>query len=132
MFSKEIRIELAEELYFYIKDNDIVDTYLFDLVYDFDSNYYIIGTYKAKQWLQKYFFDIEEALEYNEQHYDKDYSYLIREPELMVNVVAIAVIEEIFIDMINDLKELELFDNLIQEEDIEQILNYLKGIFKVK
>ena len=132
MFSKEIRVELAEELYFYIKDNDITDTYLFDLVYDFDSNYYIIGTYKAKQWLQKYFFDIEEALEYNEQHYDKDYSYLIREPELMVNVVAIAVIEEIFIDMANDLEELELFDNLIQEEDIEQILSYLKGIFKVK
>jgi hypothetical protein len=132
MFSKEIRVELAEELYFYFKDNDVTDTYLFDLVYDFDSNYYIIGTYKAKQWLQKYFFDIEEALEYNEQHYDKDYSYLIREPELMVNVVAIAVIEEIFIDMANDLEELELFDNLIQEEDIEQILNYLKEIFKVK
>lgn len=132
MFSKEIRVELAEELYFYIKDNDITDTYLFDLVYDFDSNYYIIGTYKAKQWLQRYFFDIEEALEHNEQYYDKDYSYLIREPELMVNVVAIAVIEEIFIDMANDLEELELFDNLIQEEDIEQILNYLKGIFKVK
>lgn len=132
MFSKEIRVELAEELYFYFKDNDVTDTYLFDLVYDFDSNYYIIGTYKAKQWLQRYFFDIEEALEHNEQHYDKDYSYLIREPELMVNVVAIAVIEEIFIDMANDLEELELFDNLIQEEDIEQILNYLKGIFKVK
>lgn len=132
MFSKEIRVELAEELYFYFKDNDVTDTYLFDLVYDFDSNYYIIGTYKAKQWLQKYFFDIEEALEYNEQHYDKDYSYLIREPELMVNVVAIAVIEEIFIDIANDLKELELFDNLIHEEDVEQILNYLKGIFKVK
>ena len=132
MFSKEIRIELAEELYFYIKDNDIVDTYLFDLVYDFDTDYYIIGTYKAKQWLQRYFFDIEEALEHNEQHYGIDYSYLIREPELMVNVVAIAVIEEIFIDIANDLKELELFDNLIQEEDVEQILNYLKGIFKVK
>ena len=132
MFSKEIRVELAEKLYFYIKNNDIVDTYLFDLVYDFDYNYYIIGTYKAKQWLQKYFFDIEEALEHNEQHYNKDYSYLIREPELMVNVVAIAVIEEIFIGIANDLKELELFDNLIQEEDVEQILNYLKGIFKVK
>lgn len=131
MFSKEIRVELAEKLYFYIKNNDIVNTYLFDLVYDFDTNYYIIGT-EAKQWLKKYFDDILEAIDWNKEIYNKDYSYLITLPEEMVNVVAIAVIEEIFKDIANDLKELELFDNLIQKEDIEQVLNYLKGIFKVK
>ena len=44
MFSKEIRVELAEKLYFYIKKNDIVNIHLFDLVYDDTFDYVLTHT----------------------------------------------------------------------------------------
>ena len=132
MFSKEIKIEFAQELYFYILNTDIVDTYLYDLVYDFSSDYYIIGTYKAKEWLKKYFDDMLESIEWNKEMFDKDFSYLITEPEEMVNVVALAVIEEVLADIIYELDELELANNLVEEEDVKLILDKLKEIFKVK
>lgn len=132
MFSKEIKIEFAQELYFHILNTDIVDTYLYDLVYDFSSDYYIIGTYKAKEWLKKYFDDMLESIEWNKEMFDKDFSYLITEPEEMVNIVALAVIEEVLADIIYELDELELANNLVEEEDVKLILDKLKEIFKVK
>ena len=132
MFSKEIKIEFAQELYFHILNTDIIDTYLYDLVYDFSTDYYIIGTYKAKEWLKKYFNDMLEAIEWNKEVFDKDYSYLITEPEEMVNVVALAVIEEVLADIIYELDELELANNLVEEEDVKLILDKLKEIFKIK
>ena len=132
MFSKEIKIEFAQELYFYILNTDIIDTYLYDLVYDFSSDYYIIGTYKAKEWLKKYFDDMLESIEWNKEMFDKDFSYLITEPEEMVNIVALAVIEEVLADIIYELDELELANNLVEEEDVKLILDKLKEIFKVK
>lgn len=61
-YSEEIREQIRSE----IKDmiSDYENVYGCDLAYEmYNNDYYIIGTYKAKQELKKYFDDMCECIE---------------------------------------------------------------------
>lgn len=71
----------------------------------FNTDYYIIGTYQAKQWLGDQVFDvIEHIREYEDMHFGEvhtDFS----DPEKVVNMYAYIIGEEIVRDYINKLEE---------------------------
>jgi len=73
--------------------------------YAFNEDYYIIGTYKAKQWLGDMVFDvIEHIREYEEMHFGEvttDFS----SPERVVNMYVYIIGEEIVSDYVNQLEE---------------------------
>jgi 5'(3')-deoxyribonucleotidase len=60
MFSYEIKKELACEMIEYIENYGIQDMYLCDIASNlYNNDYYIIGIYKAKEWLKKYLPELE-------------------------------------------------------------------------
>ena len=85
--------------------NDIDKDTLNELIEDqelhneaFNTDYYIIGTYEAKQWLSNKVFDIIEFIkEYEEFNFGELYTDLSN-PEKVVNMYAYIIGEEIVND----------------------------------
>ena len=87
----------------FIKDN------LEDLHHEiFNIDFYIIGRYKAKQWLEDQVFEIINFIkEYEQDNFGKvntDFS----EPEAVVNMYTYIIGEEIVSDYINKLEKREV------------------------
>jgi len=87
----------------FIKDN------LDDLHHEiFNTDFYIIGRYKAKQWLEDQVFEIINLIkEYEQDNFGKvntDFS----EPEAVVNMYTYIVGEEIVSDYRNKLEKREV------------------------
>ena len=82
--------------------NDIDKETLNELIEDqelhneaFNTDYYIIGTYKAKQWLSDKVFDVIELIkEYEEMNFGELYTDLSN-PEKVVNMYVYIIGEEI-------------------------------------
>jgi hypothetical protein len=74
----------------------------------FNSDYYIIGTYKAKQWLGDMVFEvIEHIREYEDFHFGEvntDFS----DPEKIVNMYTYIIGEEIVQEYLAELEEEEV------------------------
>ena len=71
----------------------------------FNTDYYIIGTYKAKQWLGDKVFDvIEHIREYEEFHFG-EVSTDFSDPERVVNMYVYIIGEEIVSDYLQELEE---------------------------
>ena len=87
-----------------INDSDFRD----DLHYHaFNTDYYIIGTYKAKQWIGEKAFDVINIIkEYEELHFG-EVSTDLSDPEKVVNMYVYIVGEEIVNEWLenNPLKE---------------------------
>ena len=86
-----------------LKDN------LWDLHHNiFNTDFYIIGRYKAKQWLEDQVFEIINFIkEYEQDNFGKvntDFS----EPEAVVNMYTYIIGEEIVSDYINKLEKKEV------------------------
>ena len=91
---KDYDKETLEEL---IKDNELHHEL-------FNTNYYIIGTYKAKQWLDNKVFDVIEFIkEYEQDNFGECYTDL-SDPEKVVNMYVYIIGEEITYDYINELE----------------------------
>lgn len=98
--------EIKDHFYDYIEEQDkewIIDN-KDDLHYHcFNTDYYIIGTYQAEQWLGSHVFEVIEIIkEYENDHFGKvstDFS----DPEKVVNMYAYIVGETIVNDYINQL-----------------------------
>tara|TARA_R110001606_G_scaffold147894_1_gene287919 strand:- start:595 stop:933 length:339 start_codon:yes stop_codon:yes gene_type:complete len=89
----------------FLKEN-YPTTWLDDLHHNaFNSDYYIIGTYRAKLWLDDMVFDvIEHIREYEDMHFGEvttDFS----SPERVVNMYVYIIGEEIVSDYVNQLEE---------------------------
>ena len=70
----------------------------------FNTNYYIIGTYKAKQWLGDQVFNIIDFIkEYEEFHFG-EVTTDFASPEALVNMYVYIIGEEIVWDYINQLE----------------------------
>jgi len=84
----------------WIKDNKD------DLHYHaFNTDYYIIGTYKAKQWLGDMAFDVINFIkEYEQFNFGEVYTDL-SDPEKVVNMYVYIVGEEIVSDYLNQSEE---------------------------
>ena len=91
---KDYDKETLEQL---IKDNELHHEL-------FNTDYYIIGTYKAKQWLSDQVFDIIEFIkEYEEDNFGECYTDLTN-PEKVVNMYVYIIGEQITYDYINELE----------------------------
>jgi len=89
-------------------NKDFIKNNLDDLHFEiFNRDFYIIGRYKAKQWLEDQVFEIINFIkEYEQDNFGKvntDFS----EPEAVVNMYTYIIGEEIVSDYINQLEKKE-------------------------
>ena len=113
----EFAKDRIEEIYDYDKDKVSTDN-TYDLHHEiFNSDYYIIGRYQAKQWLGSDAFDcIYEIQEYENNHFGQVTTDL-SEPERVANMYVYIIGEEILEDVISDFLDLQDDD---EDEDSEE------------
>ena len=129
MFSYEIKKELACEMIDYIENYGIQDMYLCDIANTlYNNDYYIIGIYKAKEWLKKYFDDMLATIEYWEDETGEPYGQMITEIERLATLVAYTVVDNLLYEAYD---HAELDSNDICDEKSEQIIyQYLLNEYK--
>lgn len=116
MYSREIRNLIKDEIKDMIMDYE--DVYGSDLAYEmYNNDYYIIGTYKAKQFLKEYFDDMTECLEQYEEEIGEVYPG-ITNPEKLATLLALYVAQ----DVLCESKTLsKCWDCSLTEENLEAI-----------
>lgn len=93
----------------------------------FNTNYYIIGTYRAKEALKEYdiFEAIDKVLTYEKDTFGELYTDLSN-PEKLINALYYIIGEEVLYDMLDSSETLsESWDNLADEETNTKILKEL-------
>lgn len=115
-YSKEIRELIKGEIKDVIMDYE--DVYGCDLAYQmYNNDYYIIGTYKAKQFLKEYFDDMCECLEQYQEEVGEVYKD-ITNPEKVASLLALFVVQ----DVLSESKVLnDKWNEALEESDLEQI-----------
>ena len=89
----------------------------------FNTDYYIIGTYEAKEALKEY--DVFEAIE-KVQTYEEDYTDLSN-PEKLVNMLYYIIGEEVLYEIMDGVEALnDNWDNLATEETNAKILEAIE------
>lgn len=99
----------------------------------FNTDYYIIGTYEAKEALREYdvFDAIELVQDYEREQFGEIYTDLSN-PEKLINMVYYIIGDEIIRDMY-DIEELEEnWNNVADEETNAIIIDEMKEIFDVE
>ena len=104
---KEIKEYAEEQISYHLSyHKDYLDNDISEIHYDlFNTDYYIIGTYQAKKWLENKVFDVISIIQdyendnYGELHTD------ITDAEKVVNMYIYIVGEHILQDVINDFKK---------------------------
>ena len=120
MFTYEIKKEIANEMINYIENYGIQDIYLCDMANElYNTDYYIIGIYQAKEWLKKYFDDMLETIEYWEDETGEPYGNMITEVEKLATLVAYTVADIVLYE-IYDCADLD--NNDFCDEKTEQII----------
>ena len=92
-YSRKIRNLIKDEIKDMIMDYE--DVYGCDLAHEmYNNDYYIIGTYKAKQFLKEYFDDMTECLEQYEEELGETYPD-ITNSEKLATLLALSVAEDV-------------------------------------
>lgn len=116
---EEARAAIIEAL------KDGFNGYYCDLHHEvFNTNYYIIGTYEAKEALEEYgvWDAIAKVQEYEKDNFGEVYTDLSN-PEKLINVLYYIIGEEVLFEMMNDSKTLsENWDYQADEEINNEIL----------
>tara|TARA_R100000742_G_C4164398_1_gene4856 strand:- start:72 stop:467 length:396 start_codon:yes stop_codon:yes gene_type:complete len=108
-------------------DNDVSDLHHYLL----NEDYFIIGTYKAKQWLGSEVFDVIETIREYEQSNFGQVSTDFSDPEKVANMMAYILGEEILSE--SDIYQQIQFDkNILEEDDIKNLVEDLKENLLVK
>ena len=96
-----------QEIYDYDQDKVTADN-IHDLHHEiFNTDYYIVGRYQAKQWLGSDAFDcIYEIQEYENNHFGQVTTDL-SDPEKVVNMYVYVIGYEILEDVVSDFLELQ-------------------------
>ncbi len=107
--------ERIQEIYDYDQDKVTLDN-IYDLHHEiFNTDYYIIGRYQAKQWMGADAFDcIYDIQEYENNNFGQVTTDL-SEPERVVNMYVYIIGEEILEDVVTEFLE-EREDELEAEE----------------
>ena len=115
-YSRKIRNLIKDEIKDMIMDYE--DVYGCDLAHEmYNNDYYIIGTYKARQFLKEYFDDMIECLEQHEEEIGEAYPD-ITNSEKLATLLALSVAE----DVLCESKTLdEYWDCRLTEENLEAI-----------
>jgi len=105
-------------------DNDVSDLHHYLL----NEDYFIIGTYKAKQWLGSEVFDVIETIREYEQSNFGQVTTDFSNPEKVANMIAYILGEEILSE--SDIYQQIQFDkNILEEDDISNLIEDLKDSF---
>ena len=105
-------------------DNDVSDLHHYLL----NEDYFIIGTYEAKQWLGSEVFDVIETIREYEQSNFGQVSTDFSDPEKVANMIAYILGEEILSE--SDIYQQIQFDkNILEEDDISNLIEDLKDSF---
>ena len=105
-------------------NNDVSDLHHYLL----NEDYFIIGTYKAKQWLGSEVFDVIETIREYEQSNFGQVSTDFSDPEKVANMIAYILGEEILSE--SDIYQQIQFDkNILEEDDISNLIEDLKESF---
>ena len=105
-------------------NNDVSDLHHYLL----NEDYFIIGTYKAKQWLGSEVFDVIETIREYEQSNFGQVSTDFSDPEKVANMIAYILGEEILSE--SDIYQQIQFDkNILEEDDISNLIEDLKDSF---
>ena len=105
-------------------DNDVSDLHHYLL----NEDYFIIGTYKAKQWLGSEVFDVIETIREYEQSNFGQVTTDFSDPEKVANMYAYILGEEILSE--SDIYQQIQFDkNILEEDDISNLIKDLKDSF---
>jgi len=119
---EEARAAIIEAL------QDGFDGYYSELHHEvFNTNYYIIGTYKAKEALEEYgvWNAIEKVQEYEKDNFGQVYTDLSN-PEKLINMLYYIIGEEVLFEMMNESETLnENWDYQADEETNNEILKEL-------
>ncbi len=102
------REEIEDTFYDFIEeqDKDWIEENKDDLHHHaFNTDYYIIGTYRAKKWLCGAEFEVIQFVKEYEQDNFGEVSTDFSDPEKIVNMYAYIIGEEIVSDYINKLEE---------------------------
>ena len=116
----EFAKDRIEEIYDYDKDKVSTDN-TYDLHHEiFNTDYYIVGRYQAKQWLGVDAFDcISEIQEYENAHFGSVTTDL-SEPERVVNMYVYIIGEQVLEEVISDFLELQDDWGTDDDEDSEE------------
>tara|TARA_A100001391_G_scaffold202637_1_gene192770 strand:+ start:541 stop:924 length:384 start_codon:yes stop_codon:yes gene_type:complete len=105
-------------------DNDVSDLHHYLL----NEDYFIIGTYKAKQWLGSVVFDVIETIREYEQSNFGQVTTDFSDPEKVANMYAYILGEEILSE--SDIYQQIQFDkDILEEDDISNLIEDLKDSF---
>jgi hypothetical protein len=107
-------------------DNDVSDLHHYLL----NEDYFIIGTYKAKQWLGSEVFDAIEAIKEYEQSNFGEVSTDFSDPERVANMYAYILGEEILSES-EVYQALQNDDEVLDEVDLSNLAEDLKESLKV-
>ena len=120
---QEMREEAREAIIETLKDG--YTGYYCDLHNEvFNSDYYLIGTYRAKEALEEYgvFDAIEKVQTYEKDNFGEVYTDL-SDPEKLINMLYYIIGEEVLYEMMEDIKEWdENWNNIADEETNAAIL----------
>ena len=120
-YSKKIRNLIKDEIKDMIMDYE--DVYGCDLAHEmYNNDYYIIGTYEAKQFLKEYFDDMLECLEQDQEESGETYQD-VTDTEKVATLLALFVAE----DVLCESKTLDKCWNerLLEESDLKRIAEEL-------
>jgi len=107
-------------------DNDVSDLHHYLL----NENYFIIGTYKAKQWLGSEVFDVIETIREYEQSNFGQVSTDFSDPEKVANMIAYILGEEILFDS-DVFQQLQNDGDTLDEIDLDNLAEDLKESIRV-
>ena len=105
-------------------DDDVSDLHHYLL----NEDYFIIGTYKAKQWLGSEVFDVIETIREYEQSNFGQVSTDFSDPEKVANMIAYILGEEILYDS-EIFQQIQIEKNILEEDDISNLIEDLKESF---
>ena len=107
-------------------DNDVSDLHHYLL----NEDYFIIGTYKAKQWLGSKVFDVIETIREYEQSNFGQVSTDFSDPEKVANMIAYILGEEILSDS-DVYQQLQKDGDTLDEIDLDNLAEDLKESIRV-
>ena len=107
-------------------DDDVSDLHHYLL----NEDYFIIGTYKAKQWLGSEVFDVIETIREYEQSNFGQVSTDFSDPEKVANMIAYILGEEILFDS-DVYQQLQKDGDTLDEIDLDNLAEDLKESIRV-
>lgn len=124
MLKDTIKAEIIEM----VENNNYEGTYICDLAHEmYNQDYYIIGTYQAKEFLKENFDEMIEALEYYKDNFGDQYPD-VTDVEKLATYTVLVIAEQVIGEASDDCKEDIWNDRLEEDENKGAFLAALKRV----